>query len=373
MKDRADIVTLYNDLRQDRQSGILATVVKTSGSTYRRPGARMLLGPGGQSAGLISGGCLESDLRERAAGVATLGKPQLITYDSSSGADIVWGLGLGCAGVATILLEPVGRPATDEAIETLRRCSELGCKGAIATVIGIEGKPDASVGDRITLRSGDNDYSDRDRSMLARRLHPACVTAISEGRSAHARFALPAGSADVFVEFVPPAVQLFVFGGGPDAIPLASLAKELGWKVTVVDGRSAFLSRDSFPMADALVLSHPTEFSASVTVPDEAVAVVMTHNFDNDTAIVRTLLHSSIRYIGLLGPKSKTDLLFNRLKEEGEDPAACGPNRLFNPVGLDIGAETPEEIALSIVAEIQSVLRSRPGGQLRLRDGPIHL
>jgi xanthine dehydrogenase accessory factor len=371
-KEHAGIYSLYESIRSAGASGVLATIVRTSGSTYRRPGARMLVTDDGRSAGLISGGCLENDLRERSAQVFSAGKPVLVTYDSTSPGDILWGLGLGCTGIAHILLERVSRSGECRALEFIEECRRTRSAGAIAFPYMFEGLEDEAPGPRVFMREGAPRTGKRADDPLASQLERACAEALSARTSSQLTVTLPGGKAEAFIEYVSPPVPLFVFGAGPDALPLVRLAKEMGWHVTVVDWRAAYLTAEAFPSADNRVLAHPGEAEAAFTVPRGAAAVVMSHNFNNDAAIVRTLLASAASYIGLLGPRAKSDLMMNRLAEEGFVPSEEAMAHFHSPVGLDIGAETPEEIALAIVAEIQATLHDRPGTPLRRREGPIH-
>ena len=371
-KEHAGIYSLYESLRSTGASGVLATIVRTSGSTYRRAGARMLVTDDGCSAGLISGGCLENDLRERSAQVFSAGKPLLVTYDSTSPGDILWGLGLGCTGIAHILLERVSGEGECRALEFIEECRRTRSAGAIAIPYVFEGLAGESPGPRAFLREGTPRRGTGADDPLAAELGRACAEALGAQKSSQLTVTLPEGKAEAFVEYVSPPVSLFVFGAGPDAVPLVRLAKELGWHVTIVDWRAAYLTAEAFPSADNRVLAHPGEAETTFTVPRGAAAVVMSHNFNNDAAIVRALLASAASYIGLLGPRAKSDLMMNRLAEEGFVPSEEEMAHFHSPVGLDIGAETPEEIALAIVAEIQATLHERPGTPLRRREGPIH-
>ena len=372
MNDFSRIHDLYASLRRSGGTGVLATVVRTSGSTYRRAGARMLLTSDGRSAGLISGGCLESDLRARSADVLRTGKPLLVRYDSTSPDDVLWGLGLGCPGIAEVLLERVSGMEECTALEFIEECRRLRSAGAIAFPYTLTGPTGDLVGSRVFVREGLAPKGGPAGDPLAGALGGACSSALGAQKSSQLSVTLPGGKAEAFIEYVSPPVLLFVFGAGPDAAPLVRLAKELGWYVTVVDRRSAYLTKESFPSADELVLAHPGETRDALAVPPGAVAVIMTHNFDTDVALVRTLLASAASYVGLLGPRAKADLLLGRLAEEGIMPTEDETRRFHSPVGLDIGAETPEEIALAIVAEILSTLHERPGTPLRHRAGPIH-
>ena len=371
-KEHAGIFALYESLRASGNTGVLATIVRTSGSTYRRPGARMLVADDGRSAGLISGGCLENDIRERSAGVLSAGKPLLVTYDSTSPGDILWGLGLGCTGIAHVLLERVSAAEECRALEFIEECRRLRCPGAIASPYVFPEGTGGVPGPRVFLREGRAARGGEADDPLLRQLEHGCASVLSSQKSMQLTVTLPEGIAEAFIEYVSPPVSLFVFGAGPDAVPLVRLAKELGWHVTVVDWRPAYLTQEAFPSADHRVLAHPGESHDAFTVPRGAAAVVMTHNFNNDAAIVRTLLASAASYVGLLGPRAKADLLMNRLSEEGIVPSEDETARFHCPVGLDIGAESPEEIALAIVAEIHAALHERPGTPLRRREGPIH-
>jgi xanthine/CO dehydrogenase XdhC/CoxF family maturation factor len=185
-------------------------------------------------------------------------------------------------------------------------------------------------------------------------------------------YQLPKGEVEVLIEAIQPPVPLAIFGAGHDAMPLVHFAKELGWHVTVVDSRQSYATTDRFPLADAVVFSRTESIHSHITVDHHTVAVVMTHNYLQDRELLKTLLQSPLRYLGILGPKSRTERLLQELREQGVAPTEKHLLRLYSPVGIDIGADTPEEIALSIVAEIQAVLANRAGGLLRNRQGPIH-
>jgi xanthine dehydrogenase accessory factor len=371
MNEFSDIYTLYSALRRDGGSGVLATVLRTTGSTYRRAAARMLVTPDGRSAGLISGGCLETDLRERSADVLATGRPRRVTYDSTSPDDVLWGLGLGCSGAATVLLERVSAAEPSGVLEFIDECRRTRVAGAIAHLAA--GGPTEERLTRVFRRQGlalpsQEGYNDPE-GMLA----GACARVLSTRESSHLTVTLPGGNnEEAFIEYVASPVPLFVFGAGPDAAPLVTLAHELGWHVTVVDARAAYLTKEAFPVADELVLAHPSETGEAITIPQGAAAVIMTHNFNNDVSLAKSLLPTAASYVGLLGPRSKGELLLGKLAEEGFLPTEEELERLHSPVGLDLGAETPEEIALAIVAEIQASLRKRPATPLRHREGSIH-
>ncbi len=349
----------------------MATVMKVRGSAYRRPGARMLVNAAGQSAGMISGGCLENDVRERAAVVMATGQPVLVTYDSTAPEDIVFGLGLGCNGIVQILIEPVTAGDETGLLAFLAACVARRQMGRIATIFSAENIP---LGTRV-LRWPDGNVTSScaDSAVAATLMHSLRENAAR--RNVVRNLTLPdATMAGVLIETVAPPLPLTIFGAGDDAMPLAQMAKLLGWHVTVIDARPAYATGARFPTADAVLCLRPEALitSAQVVFPPESMVMIMTHNFSHDLGLLRVLAPRSLRYIGILGPKSRTQRLLDDLVSEGIPFSEENLARVHGPAGLDVGAETPEEIAVSIIGEMQSVLSERPGGALRDRNAPIH-
>ena len=349
----------------------MATVMKVRGSAYRRPGARMLITSSGRSVGTISGGCLESDVLERARAVMASRKPSLVTYDSTAPEDIVFGLGLGCNGIVQVLIEPLTAGDNSGLLAFFASCVARRQCGRIVTVFQSDTLP---IGTRL-MRWPDGTVScTSDEPAVSASL----IKAIQENaarRTAIRSVELPDGSsAGVLIESIAPPVPLTIFGAGDDAIPLAQLAKLVGWHVTVIDARPAYAKAERFPMADAVHCLRPEALLVSpvVVFPPESMVMIMTHSFTRDGELLRVLLPRPLRYIGVLGPKSRMQRLLDGLADQGlrfEDESLAS---LHGPAGLDIGAETPEEIAVSILGEMQAVLAQRDGGALRDRDGPIH-
>jgi xanthine dehydrogenase accessory factor len=369
VKEISDVLGAQERLAREGAPYTLATVVGISGSAYRRPGALMLFSAAGRAAGLINAACFEADLAERAREVMRSGAARLVVYDNTAPDAIVFGLGLGCNGVVEVLLEPGSAPSTQGKLDALRRSRARGNAVTIATVI--------SAGGRAELRPGDflarDDSGDIASSAQGPDLSSLLQAEIEEMAGAlFARKVFPAGKSgvDVFLQRVLPPVDLLVFGAGADAVPLVEIAKHLGWRVTVVDHRPAFADASRFPSADSVLLSD--QVPAGGKPGSRHAVVIMTHNYDRDRTLLPILLDSPAAYVGLLGPVSKRRALLEDLGKRGFslDPAHLA--KLHAPVGLDIGAETPEEIALSIVAEIKAVLENRPGGPLRDRPGPVH-
>ncbi|MEW6492993.1 MAG: XdhC/CoxI family protein [Cyanobacteriota bacterium] len=412
MREIQDIVAAFEKVKSGGKTAALATLVKAQGSTYRRPGARMLMTSQGELVGSLSGGCLEGDVFEQAQSVMISGKPIVVQYDTMSDDDIIWGLGLGCNGIVQILIERVEEESpltqilhhppnppyqggnSDSELPSplskggllakrhevrgvnhlafLSNCFHQRQSGVLATVFYVEGQVQAEVGTRLMVHPDRTIKSNIEDAGLVAQIRDDAWKALNDNRSTVKTYPLAAGKAEVFIEVIQPPVPLMIFGAGHDANPLVRLAQELGWYVTIIDNRQADGTRERFPSADEVILCRPENICESVLLDDRTMAVVMTHNYLHDLEILKTLLPSPVRYLGILGPKSRTEKLFQDLQEQGITPTENQLKRLYSPVGLDIGADTPEEIALSIVAEIQAVLTNRSGGSLRNKLGPIH-
>jgi xanthine/CO dehydrogenase XdhC/CoxF family maturation factor len=370
LKELENIVAEAERARVSGQSVALATVVDVEGSAYRLPSARMLIVDGKWIAGSISGGCLEDDVVMRAQEAIAKDEALLTTYDTTSDDDIVFGVGLGCKGVITILIEPI-RPE-NRGVDFLRftkSCLDERAAGVVATVIRVHGRADAKPGSRLVSRLEERRSDISDRELNSK------IEAEIEGMSELAKLItvpLEHGSAEVFVERIEPPTPLVVFGAGHDAIPVVRLAKELGWHVTLVDHRPAYATAARFPLADRIVVSTPADVSSKLTLTGETLALVMTHNYLRDLELLEMLLPSPVRYLGLLGPRRRTDQLLADLQQKGKQPTPDELRRFYAPVGLDIGSEGPIEVALSILSEMQAVMTSHPGAHLRERKRPIH-
>jgi xanthine/CO dehydrogenase XdhC/CoxF family maturation factor len=358
VKELRDILAAYERLAARGERGVLASVAGVAGSTYRRAGARMLVLPDDTMVGLISGGCLEGDLLEHARGVRESGVPKLVQYDHRGQDDIVWGLGLGCAGAVDVWLERVDA-AHPGPLAQLGAWSEARTSGAIAT--SLDG---ARAGQRRTLDA---------RAGLLGELSGTEIDAALEGAlaSGHGRRFTSASGGAIWLEVVRAPLRLALFGAGPDAIPLARIARELGWDVVVSDHRAAYALAERFPGADVrhLEIAYAVERAA---VDARTHAIVMTHHYLHDRAILTALLATPAPYIAVLGPKQRTRDLLAEIAESGARLGDEERARIFGPAGLDIGADAPEEIALSICAEVQAFANGRGGGVLRERKGPIH-
>jgi len=363
MKEIQAIIAAFEQAKREQKIA-LATVIEVSGSTYRRPGAKMLMTASGNRIGSISGGCLEEDVFEQAQAVMASGKPAIVQYDTTSPDDIIWGLGLGCNGLVRVFIELL-KPELNP-ISFIAESWQGRQIGVIATVVN----SDTEIGKYLMLQQDSKVISDL-KFIASNVLNDAHV-ALDKGKSLLKLYQLPQGEAEIFIEVIQPPVPLVIFGAGHDAQPVVEFAKALGWEVTVVDSRPDYANRERFLAADAIVISRAEQISEKVFLDSRTVAVVMTHNYLHDQEILGTLLPSAVSYIGVLGPKSRTQQLIQELQEAGIKPTSQQLQRLYGPVGIDIGADTPEAIALSIIAEIQAILNQRDGGFLRNRTQPIH-
>ncbi|HMN43391.1 MAG TPA: XdhC family protein [Povalibacter sp.] len=336
-------VSLGEFFRLHRERGeplVLATIIHTIGSTYRKAGAQMLIAQDASAAGLLSGGCLEADLVERSRKVLETGNASIAEYDTRSSDDLIWGIGLGCEGAMRILLTRLNAANDYEPYAFVDRCRNRHIAGSIALVT-------ASTNPRFAL--GAAFRSDEPGALPA-----AVQTAIASAGSAATVNADDIEFLIVPVELPP---KLLILGAGPDAMPLVEIAGLMGWHITVLDHRPAYAIVDRFPRARSVELRPAATLSGFLDGTRFDAAVVMSHHLTSDEAYLAALADSAIPYIGLLGPAPRRVRLMNDI---GERATRFG-NRLYGPIGLDIGAKTPESIALAIVAEIQAVLANRPG------------
>ena len=348
------------------ERAVLATLVDVKGSGYRLAGARMLIDESGNSIGTVSGGCLEADIRERADEVRRSGSPTVVSYDTTKSDSSVFGLGMGCRGVVRVLLEST---RNNEALDFIRTCFARRENGAITTLISNTSTVDLRLGSKTFMGDGGRAYRKTFAELngLSTSVARDAATALGENRSRSIVYPDQAGSLEFFHEVINPPTAMLIFGAGHDAIPLARFVALLGWKISVIDHRPAFADAARFPDADEVIVARPETIPDALLNDPNSVAVVMNHNFDADLAAVRRLLGSTCRYIGVLGPKERTGKILDEL---GVEPNSS--QNIYGPVGLDIGASTPEGIALAIVAEIQAVLAGRSGGFLKYRQAPIY-
>jgi xanthine dehydrogenase accessory factor len=342
------LLPLYDRALLAHEPLVLATVIRTGGSTYAKPGAQMLIASDGEYAGLLSGGCLEGDLREHAREVAASGRARIVSYDLRSTTDQLFGLGAGCEGAMDILLVRISDADGWQPMPCLVDAYRRGEHCRLGFVVASD-EPGIELGFTFPLDRVPAGF-ERDERIQA--LHSAATAA-----APNSIVRTDALRVDMFVGSFAPPPRLLLLGGGPDARPVATLAAFLGWQLTVVDHRSTYLVPARFPAATQLVESRAAEVEQAVKLDDHAAAIVMSHHMDSDLQYLRALAASSVPYVGLLGPAARREKLLSDL---GDGAAALRP-RLRAPVGLDIGGRTPESIALSIIGEVHAALAGRAG------------
>jgi xanthine dehydrogenase accessory factor len=350
------LLKFYRAHRSD-DALVLGTVIATEGSTYRKPGAMMLIAADSSYHGLISGGCLEADLASHAEKVFADGKPRNVCYDMSHGDDFAWGLGLGCDGIIHLMLQRIDSDTGFGFFETLNQAWNAKSHGLLSLVTSSD-DPDHPVGD-FAIHCGD-EFSNGDPSLM-KTIHSPEGAAFSKGHDMSRRywqdnFDIGQGKIDVLLIPIMPPPAILVCGAGHDALPVARLAVEMGWNCTIVDHRSGYARADRFPASCDVRVLQPDELNEQVSLDQIDAAVLMTHHLGHDRMYLSQVVEADISYIGLLGPRARRDRLLDEI-------GACAVH-VHGPAGLDIGAEMPESIALAIVAEIHAFLNRRDGSML---------
>jgi xanthine dehydrogenase accessory factor len=323
----------------------LATVIRVQGSAYRHEGAKLVVAADGRVEGNVSGGCLEEDVREVALRVIRSGAAERREYCGSADEIAAWDLGVGCEGVVELLIEPVRDSRAAE--RTLLDAEE---PFVVLTALATHAR-EVLAGEAATAWISSHHV----RPAHARR---------GEGDSRLVR----EGSTDVFADILSPPPRLLVVSAGDDARHLAALAASVGFRVVVADRRPGLLTTERFPAPIRLVETDAARLGERVVLDAESFAVVMTHHFADDTDYLRSLLRGPTQYVGVLGPRQRTERILGILRAEGPVDEA----RIFGPVGLDIGTDGAEQVALAVVAELLAVRSGRRPQSLRERRAPIH-
>jgi xanthine/CO dehydrogenase XdhC/CoxF family maturation factor len=333
----------------------LATLVAVAGSSYRQPGARLLCDADGRVlAGAISGGCLEGDVAERAGAVCATGDPVLLRYDLREDLETIWGFGTGCDGVAHVLLAPL--PSL-EVLEAAAAHAAARRHGALLTTLDGDGAG-------VTRFLADGAHDARGAAELG-----AFDTVLRTGAPR-----LEASTPRTFVAPVPPPPHLVVIGATRGAEAMVRIARAVGFDVTLVDHREAALAALALPEdveTRVIAPEHADEaYRDGGALPGDArVAIALcTHRFEHDAAWLRAALATQAPYVGVLGSRQRAARLLGL--NDVTSPRLLA--RVYAPIGLDVGGESPDEIALAAVAEAQAVLQGRPGGSLRERRAPLH-
>lgn len=345
MKELLEIVNAYDAAIQAGKHCVLATVVHVEGSSYRRPGARMLVLDTGLMIGAISGGCLEGDALKKALLTFTDQQNRLVTYDTSDEDDATVGIQLGCEGIIQVLFEYINYDNSNNPIELIRKAIVSRQRTVLISLYDLKNKKGLQEGTIFVYQL--DEYNQ-----------------LPENKKAW--------PSDALVQNIEPAISLVIIGAGNDAIPLMQMATILGWEVTIVDGRQTHAKQDRFINACQILVSKPEKVLEQLKIDHRTCFVLMTHNYQYDLQMIKALLPLDIPYIGLLGPKKKYKRIIEDLNKEGVETSEKDLAKVYGPTGLNIGAETSEEIASSIIAEIQAVLNHQTGSMLKLKENQIH-
>lgn len=367
MKDFRAIVEHARQIDLQERRAALATVIKVHGSSYRSPGARMLITDDGRWVGSISGGCLEGDALRKARWVMTENQALTVTYDTREESNQNLGIGLGCNGVIDVLIEPVVPGSPSNPITLFEGFLDTQHVMALATVFN----PSQHAGRKLLIDPNGRILSGNVEEFpveLPAELQQLCQTHKSGTR----QYATKEGEVHIFLELIQPVVKVILFGAGFDARPVSQLARSLGWQVEVTDECVAHIAPVFFPEANKLSLCQREFIDRDFQVTPFTACVLMSHNYEYDRDVLRKLIHKDTPYIGILGPRKRFDKMLEEFRQDGIHVTHEEIKKVHSPIGLDIGAEAPDEIAVSIIAEIQSIFANRPGGFLKHRAGPIH-
>lgn len=359
------LLPLFEAERAGGAAAALAVVLRTAGSTYRKAGALMLITREGRYAGLISGGCLESDLAEHARGVIDSGVPRQVSYDLRNPEEVIWGLGVGCEGAMDVLLIRIGALNGWQPLAGFAAALQAH-RPAVAAVVVESAESALPAGTVVTSAAAAPAAAVRPDGTPAA-VSPALAQLLDDTRRAGTPQQLQAPGLEVFATPLALPPRLLLLGAGPDTLPLVAFAVRLGWKVTLNDHRPAYADPQRFPGAARVLCVRPQQLPAALSLDEFEAAVVMSHHLPSDLEYLRALAASTLPYVGLLGPAARRERL---LADLGETAAALR-GRLRAPVGLALGGRTPESIALAIVAEIHASLHGEGGGPFQGETGAL--
>ena len=370
MKEIKAIINAYDKIDRGISQAALATVVRVEGSSYRRMGARMLVMDDGVWIGGISGGCLEGDALKRARIAIAKSEPSLITYDTTEDDAYQIGVGLGCNGVIDVLFTPLHFQNKNNPIEVLKSCIAANRQThVLITITGLEGKwENIKPGEVIQYKEPGSLEIFKD-AVLEKQLLAKLTRQVEDGKSAPLQIEFAdSRKLSAFIEILLPEIHLVLMGHQYDIYPLARLTKEIGWRVTMVSNPLKINSK----FVDTVDAIFGYDQLNEIRIDKYTAIVLMSHDYKTDKINLPKVLQTDAFYVGMLGPRVRSEKIFSELAEEGITFPDKGMERIFAPAGLDIGATSPEEIALSIIAEIKTVFAKRDGGFLRLRQNAIH-
>ncbi len=369
MKEIRDIIRAFDAAQNEGKRSALATVVHVEGSSYRRPGARMLVTEDGELTGAISGGCLEGDALRKALFAINQRQNKLVTYDTTDEEDVKFGVQLGCNGIVHILFEPIEDTKACHPIRLLRELIGERRDAVLVTLFSRDLSVEQPGTCLLSTDSGVNTALCGDWPGI---VMPDVREAAEIKMSGFKGYVLHNKKYNGFIEFIPPPPALVIAGAGNDVLPLVDITALLGWHTTVVDGRPHHATSRRFSKADRVLVARPNEVLNQLPADAQTLFLLMTHNYNYDLSLLKDLVSRRFGYIGILGPRKKLDRMLDELRAGGmifDDEQLAA---IHSPIGLDIGAETAEEIAVSIVAEIKAFLGGAAGGLLKNKRDPIH-
>lgn len=374
MRDTAEILDLFINAAECGRKMVLATVVDVSGSAYRRPGAHLLLVDDGRKAGSISAGCLETDLLARGEELFETSERLLLEYEN----DEFFGLNYGCDGTIYVFVQPITASTCSSPL-AFRKVEETARPVVLATIfdskeralIGRQflfdkcdiSKPFVSISEHAAETVCSSDFQNNELEQLRKEIEGSCAEIMRSNFNQKRDFDFQ--STKVFFEVIKPTIRLAIFGAGDDVMPILNVANSVGFETHIIDSRRSYLDRFA---SQSMVHSHDQNFSIETVldVPERTAAIVMSHSFELDKRFLASLLKSDCAFIGVMGSRKRTLKLLNELGAPSQS------ERIRFPVGLDIGAETPEEIALSICSEVLAFFRDASGQPLNSVKGSIH-
>jgi xanthine dehydrogenase accessory factor len=363
-EERQLLQAIHHAKASGRKAAI-ATVVRVVGSAYRREGTKMLIDADGGQVCMISGGCLEQEVGEVAKQVMESGKSIVQFFDLTE--ETVWGLGLGCGGAVDVYIEPLDSGAEFQMwLETVQAQKA----GALATLLNVKEGSRFSKAARLFITEDGTVSGNLGHDSLSDQVVQRAKEKMSQlyPRSETRTYKANDEAIEIFLDINVPPPELAIFGAGHDAIPLADYAGKLGFRVSVIDARHAFVTPERFPNA-SLIRTHPSGFAEKVVLTPRTYVVLMNHHLERDKESLAFALTKDVPYIGVLGPRSRYDRMLEALKEEGRIALAKDLNRVRNPIGVDIGADTPDEIAISIMSELIAIRADYKAGFLTDRFG----
>lgn len=367
MKEINEILKAYSVAELEGKKTALATVVKVEGSSYRQPGARMLVTEDGLLTGAISGGCLEGDALRKALLSINQKQNKLVTYNTTNEDDAEVGLQLGCNGIVHILFEYINEETENNPIQLLQQLELERKEAVIVTVFSLK-RNASQIGTTLFFRK-DSPVLNHNNEALSL---IADVKEVLKNKTSAVKKLQEDNDSEALIEYIKPSISLAIAGAGNDVQPLTKIASVLGWKIAIADGRATHATAKRFSKANQVSVVKPEQFLDNLTIDDQTYFLLMTHNYKYDLAVLKSLLKINCHYIGILGPKSKFARMLDDLLKEGIIVNEEQLSRIYSPVGLDIGAETSEEIALSIISEIKAVASERAGTSLKYKSGKIH-